>query len=140
MALNLDGARRSVNKLFLDKCVIVRDPEGAQDDVYDEATMQMVPVTDDSKRIYTGKCAITPMDLQTDRAKEYAGQEAADNSYRLSLPWNVPNVAIGDVITCTASKNDRTLQGRKFRVAAVRRTSYLVWRQATVQMLETPYG
>lgn len=140
MALNLDGARRSVDKLFLDRCVIVRDPEGARDDVYDEATMQMVPATDDSKRVYSGKCVFTTKDLQSNEAKEYAGQEATDATYRIALPWNVPDMAIGDVITCTASKYDKTLQGRKFRVTAVTRTSFLVRRQATVQMLETPYG
>lgn len=118
----------------------MRDPEGTRDDVYDEETMQMVPVSDDSKRVYSGKCVIAAKDLQSNEAKEYAGQEAADTAYRIYLPWNVPDMAIGDVITCTASKYDKTLQGRRFRVISVTRTSFLVRRQATVQMLETPYG
>lgn len=140
MALSLDGARRSVEKLFLDRCTIIRDPEGPHDDVYDEETMQMVPNVDDSKRIYSGRCNFAPKNLQTNLVELVAGQDLSDVTFRFSVPWNAPGLAIGDLITCTASKYDTTLKGRKFRVTGVTRTSLLVWRQATVNLVETPYG
>jgi uncharacterized protein DUF6093 len=125
--------------VMVDQCRVTRDVQGTGDDVFDEESMTLSPPSNDTTTIYTGKCSILPMNLQSADAVS-AGIDEVTSTYRIGLPLLAPVVLRGDTVTCTVSTRDAQLVGRKFRVKSSQKSSFAVWRLLTAVLIESTTG
>ena len=133
--VRLDGARRRVARLMEDTCSI-RRPKAIPFHEIDPVTGDILdPV--EAGPIYAGRCLVLRAGYRADD-RDRAGAEAAKNSNTLSIPWDAPDLRPGDLVSIGTSQ-DPTLAGRRFVVRDVVRTSFLVWRQATIEQVEVAH-
>lgn len=118
-----------------DACSI-RRPVAQPYDEIDPVTGDVLQASE-AGPVYAGKCLLQKGGYRADD-RERAGADVAKTANVLSIPWNV-DLRVGDEVTMTSS-TDPTLVGRVFTVRDVTRTSILVWRQATVEQVETAHG
>lgn len=108
-------ARTAAELLMEDTCAITRDPQFVADSTLDTATGSLT--TGPTSTIYAGACTVTPVTRQQAETDE-GGAPLLRLDYRASIPVDAPEVAVGDVLTVTASVRDAQLVGQRFVVRA----------------------
>lgn len=108
--LALTRGRRAAEALMVDSCT-VRRVSGTSTNTTTGA------VTPTYSTVYTGKCKVQQGGAQA------GTPEAGDHAFtvqglQLHLPVGAGPVAVGDVVTVTASAHDAQLVNRQFRVTA----------------------
>lgn len=107
--------------LMLDTCTISR--AGAE--TFDDATGTY---SDTESTVYSGKCRLKPSVLSADRVAQAAERQIALWPFSVSLPVDVTDVELDDVVTVTASQ-DPSLVGVRLRIRSVARGTYLTARR-----------
>lgn len=112
MPLNLDPIKKIVEGYMVDRCTVVRDPEGSSDDLWNDVTGQYEPPVGDFLQVYAGPCMIYPNSAFTERQR-------GDVPENVTQYWlEVPIAALGfepeDIVTCTVADNDPALVGKVF--------------------------
>jgi hypothetical protein len=138
VAVRLDGPRRRVQRLMVDGCVITRDPPVTSDDVLNRSTGALTAPVDDAVTIYEGACFIARSGIRN-RDEDRGGVDASSGEYLVSVPFDAPPLRRLDQIL-VVSAQDESLTGKKLRVRSVEHGSLLVWRQASCELVEGPYG
>ena len=132
---NLASAKRAIEKLMDDRCVIRFDVEGAGDDTFDEDTLLEAPPAFDSLYVYQGRCMV-----RTQGATEtnLAGRVVPSRSYHVKIPVDAPVIPRGAVVTITAARRDPQLVGQRFTVQDAKTSTFAVSRELTCERLLTP--
>lgn len=133
--INLTGPRAKVATIMSDTCGITRGVPDSSDAVLDRDTgllMKTAPTN-----VYSGAALF--LKKSNPSARENDGAESAVVDYRLSIPWDAPDVHIGDHASMTTC-GDASMVGRTMLVTNVGHTGLLVWRQLVVQLLESDRG
>lgn len=116
MSIDLSFAKQIVAELATDTCTIQRD-QGTSDDTFDPNTgtwTKTGPTT-----TYTGACMVRDStNVAAGRGVEGA-VEGTEQRWVVKLPDLTADVAVGDLVTITASVNDPRLVGRRFVVADI---------------------
>lgn len=142
VAPNLAPARRQLEKLMTDQCIIWTDVASVRDEVVDPLTLKLVRPPGNDVVIYGPETisGTTGRDLQgmcririrseTDPHVTDPGQlQTGPRLYELSTPWDSPMANRGDLVRCVSSLRDIELVDAVFRVADVLKTSMLVHRK-----------
>lgn len=124
MTAALDRGRAMAESLMLDACTIVH-PATSGD--VDEATGR--PSSTAGATVYTGPCKVQSADLEV-RNPESGEHPYSLQRFAVHIPVTATGVAVGDVVTITASSTDPAQVGRVFRVASLFRKTF-----ATAQRL-----
>lgn len=119
---NLDPARRAVERLMDDECVVIRDASEGEDhtddDELDQETGALVPPDGDVAEVYAGKCFISaPGGIGIgDRLRVEGGVSLTERVFQLSIPMDSPVLKRGDLVRVTASRRNSHLVDQEFRV------------------------
>lgn len=139
MTRTLTAASQAAERLMLDRIVILDDPEQQGDDTFNRSTMQFErsggDEASDSEPIYEGPGTLTPLADQGRGSSDQGGAQVYVDPYRLRVPVSVTNLALGQLVRCTAvdpTSGDPTLVDREFVIVKVRSSSYAVTRIAVV--------
>ena len=138
MALNelistseLDGIRSDAVQLFVDACVIERQPTSKLDSTRDVERGTGQLVDDPRELIYTGNCSIYPIKSRRDRFDEFGQGLIFTRQYRVVLPHTADDIQIRDIFSATSS-DDTQLVGRELQVRDVIVSTILGYRSLTV--------
>lgn len=129
MPLNLDPMRRFAEGEMIDHLLIRRDPDGYRDDPFDEHTGTHTP--NPASTIWDGDGMIVPINASPNETAE-GGGEASYMRNNIMVPLDSPEIKEGDEVTCVACVRDPTLNGKKFLIESVDRSSFAVFRMALV--------
>ncbi|MFH8983458.1 DUF6093 family protein [Streptomyces varsoviensis] len=143
MALDLDGARRVVERVLDDKLEAWRDSAGRTDDVLDEATGALVAPVPDEVLLWDGLGALLPLGRPaiTKPLDGAVAQTPPTTDYQAVLPVRAPELRPDDVIRVAGSlrrgdPRDPQLVGRRFRVSDAAVGTYSVVRIVRVQVID----
>ncbi len=138
MALNelissseLDGIRLDAVQLFVDACVIERQPTSKTDSTRDVERGTGQLIDDPRELIYTGVCSIYPIKSRRDRFDEFGQGLIFTRQYRVVLPYTADDIQIRDIFSATGS-DDTQLVGRELQVRDVIVSTILGYRSLTV--------
>jgi len=131
--MNLAPAERAVTKLMTDDCTITRDSEGVGDDTWDDVLGTYTRPSPDESEIYSGKCMVLPTPLGSRPGQSAAVEDPGSRELRILIPLDQVDVAIGDVVTVTASRRDPALVDRTFAVIGTVAQTFAVYRQLDVR-------
>ncbi len=138
---NLATARRAVERLMDDTCVVTRDADGTLDADFEEATGRLLPQAPET--LYVGPCKVKSEGLLsgTHGAQE-GGGTINPRIYTGAIPLDIDGVAtpvfqVGDLLTITSSRRDPELVGRAFRVGETRYGTFSVSRKFVLEHRET---
>jgi hypothetical protein len=106
-------ARAAAERRMVDTCTITTDPEFLDDSTLDDETLALSD--EGTVTIYTGACLIAPEERQEAHVDE-GGAPMVRRAYVADIPVDAAAVAIGAVLTVTASVNDPLLVGERFTV------------------------
>lgn len=109
-------AAAAAERLMVDACTITRDPDFADDSTLNTTTGVLTGAG--TVEIYDGSCKIAPRDRQASATNE-GGAPQTWSRYRVSIPLSADEVAIGDVVTVTASVWEHLLPGQTLTVTGV---------------------
>ncbi len=138
MALNelisadeLAGIRSDAVQLFVDACIVERQPTSKLDSTreVERGTGQLID--DPRELIYTGNCSIYPIKSRRDRFDEFGQGLIFTRQYRVVLPYTASTIQIRDIFTSTSS-DDAQLVGRELEVRDVIVSTILGYRSLTV--------
>lgn len=114
--VDLTFAKATVAGLASDACRIDRDA-GTSDDTFDPNTGTWTHTT--ASTVFTGACWVRDStNIAAGRGVEGA-VEGTEQRWVVKLPDLTADVAVGDLVTITASPNDPRLVGRRFVVADI---------------------
>lgn len=129
---NLNPGRVRLERLMDDTCIIVRNPLGLRDGVYDEATRVVAPsamtiIYDASSigtgqfgtRSHNGKCKVSSLRDSQPRTLEIADTSIDARVYRFSIPVDTPLLAVGDRSYIMTSRRNPNMVGVEFVVTGV---------------------
>lgn len=124
-AINLSPIQRFVEDQMTDACLIVVDPEGTTDDVFDESTGVYTPVNPDTVMIYSGKCFLAPLNVFPSQSTE-GGATTISTDFELHVPKDSPQIPVDAAVVITASMRDANLVGNEFVVRSKQNNSFAV--------------
>ena len=124
MAVDLSFAREAVAGLASDECRIDRDA-GTSDDTFNPTTGTWTSTT--PTVVYDGPCWVRDGLSAANRRVQEGGTEATEQQWVVKLPDMTADVAVGDLVTITASVDER-LVGRRFVVRDIGGGSFKVAR------------
>jgi hypothetical protein len=143
---NLTPGRVQVEKLMDDTCMIVRNPLGERDGVYDATTRVMAPsatsiIYDDSSvgtgaygaRAHNGKCKVSSLRDSQPRTLEIADTTIDSRIYRFGIPLDTPEIAIGDRIYIMSSRRSPIMVGHFFIVMEVTDSTFAMSNRCVVE-------
>lgn len=130
---DLTAARETATAQLSDACTITRDPEGYSDDAIDPDTLEFEPPNNDDDPVYEGACLVGP---STAGVQEVGGQYVQIARRLLRLPFDAAVPKPGDKVVITASGQNSTLVGARFRVGEVENRSLFVTRIVTIESAE----
>lgn len=123
----VEAGRAAAERLMVDTCTIVRPGSyGAPD----ESTG--IP-TRTTTSVYSGACRVKPEQAGEQNAGE---REVVTRRFVVSLPADTDGVAVGDVVTVTASVYDVGLEGASLVVVGVPVGSHLTARRLLAEWVE----
>ena len=110
--LELAGIREDMEAELTDTCLIERIDDGDRGTVNRTtgALSGEVRLT-----IYNGICDFSPIRSRRDRFDAFGESLIFTRQYRVKLPYDAPEVLVGDLITITVSE-DTNVIGREFEV------------------------
>lgn len=127
----LAGIRQDAKQLFVDACVIERQPTSKTDANRDVVRGTGQLIDEPRELVYTGKCSIYPIKSRRDRFDEFAQGLIFTRQYRIVLPFDADDVQIRDLWTATSS-DDTQLVGKEMEVRDVIVSTILGYRSLTV--------
>jgi hypothetical protein len=130
-ASELAGIRADAQQLFVDACIIERQPTSKETTVREVQRGTGELIDDPRTLIYTGACSIYPIKSRRDRFDEFGQGLIFTRQYRIVLPYTVDDVQIRDIWTATSS-DDTQLIGREMEVRDVLVSTILGYRSLTV--------
>ncbi len=129
---NLNPGRIRLERLMDDTCVIVRNPLGLRDGVYNAATRVVAPsattvIYDASSigtgafglRPHNGKCKVSSLSDSQPRTLELAGTTIDARVYRFSIPVDTPPLSVGDRAFIMSSRRAPNMVGAEFIITEV---------------------
>lgn len=123
----VEAGRLAAQRLMVDACTVTRPGAyGAPDETTGVATRT-------STTVYTGVCRVKPEPPGEQTAGE---REVVTRQFVVSLPITVDDVAVGDVVTVTASVYDTGLVGAALTVVGVPVGSHLTARRLLAERIE----
>ena len=142
---DLTSARRSLEEFMVDTCVIKRDVEGVTDDGYDPDTLLIEPQLDGDTiydtatlgadfRPLDGKIMFSPRRANA-RTEEEGESEMAYRMYNSYIPWDAPDLHLGDVVEITDSARDPKVIGRRYVISDVMYSTFLVGRGFVMELV-----
>lgn len=123
--------QRRMEKRMVDQCRITSDPEGAGDDVLDQATGELVPPASDTSTVYEGPCVVY-LRPRAERTDEQGGATMTVQDYIGAIPLAETAPRIGDTFTVTDTRDPRFVN-RSFRIVEVLGGTYAVTRDLRLQ-------
>lgn len=137
MPINLDAARRALERLMDDQVTITRDPQQTDDDTFDQATGQYTPPVGDVTTVYTGKALVSGR-ANVGTQGNRAGGSFQVVDYTLQIPIAAPALRAGDWVQVTSSLRDSTQVNKKFQIVAPIGGTLVFTRKATLIAEEAP--
>lgn len=132
MTLDLSLARTIAEEHMIDRCQVIRDPEGTLDDDIDPVTREHVHNPGDETTIYEGPCLAAKTDQQSRTAE--GGQTMFRRQWRIRFPISVPRLLAGDIVVMVPSEDPRSnpdLVDQRFKIVEVDdrsfRSSRMAW-------------
>jgi hypothetical protein len=118
--LDLSSARAKAEDALVDRCRILRDPQGQRDDVYDRSTNKLTRPPGDEAVVFEGPCLVSQRQY---REREMEGaQQVRRQVWQVRIPLSSPEIRKRDVVLMLRSARP-DLVGRRFRVLEVNRNS-----------------
>jgi hypothetical protein len=100
--LNLEPARKRVERLLVDQVRLMRDRPDIYDDMLNEETGELVPSVADRSTLWTGPAAVLA--------------DREDGTFRVLVPMGAPLLEVGDFVEVVASQRDPHMVHRIVRV------------------------
>ncbi len=129
---NLNPGRIRLESLMDDTCIIVRNPLGLRDGVYNPATRVVAAsattiIYDNSSlgtgaygaRAHNGRCKVSSLRDSQPRTLEVADSTIDARVYRFSIPIDTPLLAIGDRAYIMTSRRAPNVVGAEFVITEV---------------------
>jgi hypothetical protein len=126
----IDAARNAAARLLLlDECSITR----AGTPVFSPATGTYATTT---TVIFAGPCNLTPFASSSALSEQLGGQAVDTRTYRMTLPWDAPQILEEDTAAVTVSA-DPLLTARSFRVVHIEGETFQAARRLIVEEIRT---
>lgn len=132
IAQALPELRREAEGRMVDECII-RRPGGRP--TFDPDTGDYIDPPEAT--LYSGKCEVQISDGLSAREGEAGGTELTTRRLTLKLPVSATGIRKGDLVEITASRNDPSLVGADYRVAAGHAKSWATARRLHVEEVTT---
>lgn len=130
VASMIAAGRVKVEDTFIDECLFVRPSTGVRS--FDPVSMVSTPPA--AVDVYSGRCRVKkPTALQ--EVEVFGDVQVTVQRRLINLPFDVPEVRVGDVGSVTSSVDGEVLR-QSLRVVAVGSTSVLMFRQVGVEVVE----
>lgn len=127
----LRRARGRAEKALLDRCQVLRDAEGRDDDVFDEETGLYERPVGDERTVYSGAFALVS---GSDADSGDDGAAIDDPSTFAGLfPAATPPLLRGDRVRVLSSELNPEIVDREFVVSPAQQSSYLVLRRVPLE-------
>lgn len=127
----VDAARAAAARLLLlDTCNVDRPGEP----VFDPNTG--LHSVGETSVIVAGDCNLTPFTGVGFLAEQFGGESVDTTKYRLSLPWDAPEVRKGDIVTMVTSE-DPELADRRYLVVGPLHETFQAARRLVVEEILT---
>lgn len=144
MAIDVDGARRAVERFLDDELLIWRDSGGRSDDLLDESTGVLVARMPDATLIWSGRGVVMPVGRASVLTPPVDGAAVVTPSrtdYQVVIPVTAPPLKPDDVVKVAGSARaagprDPQLIGRRFRVADATVGTFTVVRVVRLQVID----
>lgn len=142
---NVDAARAAAESLMVDEIVIKVDPKGTTNAAMDPDTLKItqppgepadvydVTTTGNGGRELLGKARILPGAAQP-HADRVGGTSYIERPYRVSIPWDAPEIPVGAVVEVVAAQHDPDLAGKTLTVRSAPVHSFVVTRQLVAEL------
>lgn len=134
MNLDLSAARSTAEGMLVDRCRILRDPQGKRDDVLDRATLQLSRPSGDETVVYEGPCLVSERRLRAGQEEEGGGPVRRQN-WQVRIPLSAPETRIRDIVLMLASRRPE-LVGRRFRIGEINRNTLATTRRHFAEDVE----
>lgn len=119
---DLSADRALVESYMVDRCKVLRDPEGTTDDSLNDITLEYPDVPTDETVVYGdpdgGPCLLGRFVRRESRTDE-GGQRIYRRLHRVRFPFDAPAFKVRDVVDMVASPDAASsprLVGQRFRV------------------------
>jgi len=119
-------ARKRMEEGMVDTCQAVRPSVGVPE--FDPVTGDIDP--DDPATIYVGKCQVNGLGTST---RMRGGETEYATLAQLSIPWDAPQLLVGDLVTVTTSVNDEGLGGIELTVIGLGRGTRIARQRVTCE-------
>lgn len=131
---NLEFARRRMERLMTDKCIIHEKPLRLADAPVDPVTLEI----DESavgSLVYSGKCLVS-RESRVGSERPVEGEYRSSLAYKLAIPWAAKVINKGHLVTMTRAA-DKGLAGKVFTITDTKLGTMTVSRRATMELVET---
>lgn len=119
---DLSADRALVESYMVDRCKVLRDPEGTTDDELDDVTLEYPANPGDETTVYGdpdgGPCLLGRFVRRESRTDE-GGQRVYRRLHRIRFPFDAPPFVVRDVVLMVTSPDVASsprLVGQRFRV------------------------